>query len=137
MKITRKQLRNIIKEIRFTTRGPATGPFAEVWTFFDTGEGWQWKTKSSDEATAFLPTNGGGPDGSLGYYVKIEHKMGTYSMSWTRRVELPGRRVKVIRPQNGWTVDGIPSKIKTAVDEINYDIAKHEASTDSIGMDKK
>tara|TARA_B100001094_G_scaffold331069_1_gene398209 strand:+ start:1337 stop:1750 length:414 start_codon:yes stop_codon:yes gene_type:complete len=137
MKITRKQIRNLIKEIRFTTRGPSEGPFAMVWSYFDAGEGWQWKTKSSEEATAFLPTGDGGPDGSLGYYVKIEHKMGTYNMSWTKRVELPGRRVKVIRPQNGWAFGSVPNEIKTAVDEINYDITKHEASTDSIGMDRK
>ena len=131
MKVTKRQIRRLIKEIRFTTRGPVGGPFAMVWSYFDNGEGWKWKTKSSDEAIAFLPTGDGGPDGSLGYYVKIEHKMGTYNMSWTKRTELPGRRVKVIRPQNGWTAGSIPNEIKTAVDEINYDIAQHDAQAEA------
>ena len=148
MKITRRQLRRIIKEItigpdgagiptggRMSTRGPGPGPFAEVWPYFEErDEGWKWKTKSSDEGLAFLPIHG---SEDLGYYVKIDHHMGAYDMSWTKRIELPDRRVKVISPQNGWAVGATPNEIKTAVDEINYDISQHEATTDEAGMDIK
>ena len=136
MKITKRQLRRIIKETLiiegyFTSRMPKRGPMAEVGKFFgELGDG-MWKYKMTNNGATFqLPTADDNPD--LGYFVMVEHNRGVYKMKWIQRVktnEYP--YVQVIRPKNGWEVDSIPRDIKNAVDEIMYDIARHEAEPEN------
>jgi hypothetical protein len=135
MKITRRQIRKIIKETLitegyFTSRMPKTGPMAEVGPFFEELGGGMWKYKMTNTGATFQLPAGDNPD--LGYYVMVEHYRGTYKMKWIQRVktnEYP--YVKVIRPRNGWEVESIPRDLKNAVDEIIYDIARHEAEPEN------
>tara|TARA_E500000331_G_scaffold306351_1_gene310602 strand:+ start:216 stop:653 length:438 start_codon:yes stop_codon:yes gene_type:complete len=136
MKITRRQIRKIIKETliteagRYTSRMPKTGPLSEVARFFEElGDG-MWKYKLTSKGGTFQLPTGDNPD--LGYFVMVEHNHGVYKMNWIQRVktnEYP--YVQVIRPRNGWEVDSIPRDIKNAVDEIIYDIANHEAEPEN------
>ena len=135
MKITRKQLRRIIKEAlikeagRFTSRMPKRGPMAEVAIFFEElGDG-MWKYKMTPGGATFQLPNTSNPD--LGYYVQVDYNRGMYNMKWIAREGLPGGRVRVIRPKNGWEVESVPRDLKNAVDEIMYDIATHEADREN------
>ena len=167
MKITRKQLRKIIKEAmgsdadalnqiknreKMIGRGMDMGtmPFNPNWDydtkptstykpkagfgtmkmvkpFFDEF-GFDWKTKTSHDATASMKWD----NGQSGYFVKIEFDGAVYKMKWLKRE-------KVKKPQRGgpyvnvsdwsetWEVEPTEKAIKTAVDEINYEIAEDEA----------
>jgi len=138
MKITRKQIRKIIKETliteagRFSSRMPKRGPMAEVAPFFEElGDG-QWKYKLTTNGATFKLPDHRGED--FGYYVQVEFYRGTYKFKWIRREPTPGGRgsdVRVVRPKNGWEVDSIPRDLKNAVDEIIYDIANHEAEPEN------
>lgn len=135
MKITRRQIRKIIKETlitegRFTSRMPKTGPMSEVAPFFEKLGGGIWKYKLTSTGATFKLPDHRGED--FGYYVMVEHYRGVYKFKWIQRVPTNERPyVKVIRPRNGWEVDSIPQDIRNAVDEIIYDIAQHEADPES------
>ena len=135
IKITRRQIRKIIKETLitegyFTSRMPKRGPMAEVGKFFEElGDG-MWKYKMTNNGATFQLPTGDNPD--HGYFVMVEYNRGIYNMRWIQRVPTNERPyVKVIRPRNGWEVDSIPRDIRNAVDEIIYDIAQHEADPES------
>ena len=136
IKISRRQIGKIVREALVTEAGqyysrmPKSGPMAEVGKFFEELGGGMWKYKLTSQGGNFQLPTGDNPD--LGYFVIVEHNRGIYKMKWIQRVktnEYP--YVKVIRPQNGWEVDSIPRDIKNAVDEIIYDIARHEAEPKS------
>ena len=136
MKITRKQIRKIIKEAliteagRFTSLMPKYSPWAEVATFFEElGDG-MWKYKMTNSGATFKLPDHRGED--FGYYVLVEYDYGVYKMKWIQRVPTnENPYVKVIRPKNGWEVETRPRDIKNAVDEIMYDIATHEAEPEN------
>lgn len=151
MKITKKQLKRIIREEysrlkirelikesliteagRFTSMMPKTGPMAEVAPFFEELGGGMWKYKLTSTGATFKLPDHRGED--FGYYVMVDHYRGVYKFKWIRREPTTsGRRsdVRVIRPKNGWEVGSIPRDIKNAVDEIMYDIATHEAEPEN------
>ena len=136
MKITRRQIRKIIKETliteagSFSSRMPKSGPMAEVATFFEELGYGEWRYKMTATGGTFQLPAGGHSD--LGYFVMVEYNRGIYKMKWIQRVAINERPyVKVIRPRNGWEVDSIPRDIRNAVDEIIYDIAQHEADPES------
>ena len=167
MKITRKQIRQIIKEAmgsdddamnrirnreKMIGRGMDMGtmPYNPDWDydkkpkdtykpksgfgtmkmvkpFFDEF-GFDWKTKTSHDATASMKWD----NGQSGYFVKIEFDGAVYKMKWLKRE-------KVKKPQRGgpyvnvsdwsetWEVEPTEKAIATAVDEINYEIGEDEA----------
>ena len=136
MKITRRQIRKIIKETliteagRFSSRMPKSGPMAEVAPFFEELGGGMWKYKLTSTGGTFKLPDHRGED--FGYYVMVEYNRGTYKMRWIQRVPTKERPyVKVIRHNHGWEVESISRDIKNAVDEIIYDIATHEAEPEN------
>ena len=136
MKITRRQIRKIIKETliteagRFSSRMPKRGPMAEVGDAFEELGGGMWKYKMTAAGGTFQLPDHRGED--FGYYVMVEYNRGTYKMKWIQRVPTnENPYVKVIRPRNGWEVESISRDIKNAVDEIMYDIAMHEAEPEN------
>ena len=131
MKITRRQLRQIIKEAgSYTSRMPKTGPMSQLARFFEElGDG-MWKFKLTPQGATFqLPTF---DNQDHGYFVLVTFEYGVYKMKWIKREktnEYP--YVRVIRPRNGWEVYSVPRDLRNAVDEIIYDITKHEAEPES------
>ena len=117
-------------ESRFTSRMPMRGPMAEIGAAFEElGDG-MWKYKMTGSGGTFQLPTGDNPD--HGYFVMVEYNRGIYNMRWIQRVPTNERQyVKVIRPRNGWEVESVPRDIKNAVDEIMYDIARHEAEPEN------
>jgi len=169
MKITRKQLRKIIREAmgsdadalkqiknreKMIGRGIDMGtmPYNPDWDydkkpkdtykpksgfgtmkmvkpFFDEF-GFEWKGKSSHDARAYMPIGKGGPDNA--YIVKIEFDGSVYKMKWIKRERIKkpkrgGPYMNVSDWSETWEVEPTEKAIKTAVDEINYDIGEDEA----------
>ena len=167
MKITKRQLRKIIKEAmgsdadalnriknreKMIGRGMDMGtmPYNPNWDydtkptstykpksgfgtmkmvkpFFD-DHGFDWKGKTSHDATASMTWD----DGRSGYFVKIEFDGSVYKMKWLKRERIKkpkrgGPYVNVSPWSEIWEVNPVEKDIKTAVDEISYEIGEDEA----------
>lgn len=103
------------------------GHLRQIKPFFD-DHGFKFKSKSSHDGVASLPTDA---SGSYGYFVKITFDGAKYKMSWLKREKAKddrGRiRVKVTKNPDNWEVDPVEKDLRTAIDEIAYYIAEDEA----------
>ena len=95
---------------------------AQDWTDF--------KSKTSHDGRASLPIGKGGPDNS--YVVQIEFDGSVYKMKWIKRERIKkpkrgGPYMNVSDWSQTWEVNPTEKDIKTAVDEIYYEIAEDEA----------
>jgi hypothetical protein len=133
MKITRKQIRKIIKESLVTESRRVTWPFNEIAEYFQERGYRVVKAHAGDDRGAarfHMPINMKGGSRDLGYYVDVKFEYGTFYFYWFLRTKAPGRAggIKVMKPGGGkprWEVEYIPNNLNVVMDEIDYEIAKH------------
>ena len=144
MRITKRQLKSIIREeySRLKRRGLIREanynymwPWNEVAPYFE-DQGFKVKKAHagprSGSATFVLPvTDPRGTKSDLGYFVFAEYDNGIFRFRWMKRDhkgEYPYRGI--FKPGGGkwmWEIDHTDRAIKTAVDEIVYEITAHDA----------
>lgn len=147
MKITRGQLRKIIREEYSKLKGQGLikevtyntpWPFDEIGKFFQDRGYKQKKAAAGDvrgSALFQLPISipGGSPD--LGYYVDVKYEYGTFYFYWYLRTISDGSygtkgSIRILKPGGGkprWEVEHISRDLNIVMDEIDHEIAVHSA----------
>ena len=131
MKITKKQLRQIILETLVTEARNVSWPFTEIADHFQERGYKVIKAHSGDERGAALfqmPINIEGGSKDLGYYVDVRFEYGTFYFLWYLRTKRPDGRIRIMKPGGGsprWEVEYRESDLKVVVDEVDYEIAVH------------
>ena len=138
IKITRRQIRKIIKETLVTEARNVSWPFQEIADYFQE-RGYKVKKAHAGEergkALFQMPINIKGGSKDLGYYVDVKYEYGTFYFYWYLRSIHDGRygqkgRVRIFKPGGGkprWEVEYIERDLKVVMDEIDYEISKHDA----------
>src|SRR5210317_999675 len=147
MKITKKQLKRIIREEYSRLKGQGLikemysntpFPFTEIADYFQE-RGYKKKSARAGDtrgsALFHMPITIQGGSKDLGYYVDVKYEYGTFYFYWYLRTmgdpSGPDRgRLRVIRPGGGkprWEVDYIEKDLKVVMDEIDYEISVHAA----------
>ncbi|OUU74775.1 MAG: hypothetical protein CBC29_06500 [Methylococcaceae bacterium TMED69] len=132
MKITKRQLRRIIKETLVTESLRVTWPFQEIADYFQERGYKATKAHAGDargSARFQLPITIKGGSRDLGYYVDVKYEYGTFYFYWFLRTKQPNGRIKVMRPGGGkprWEVEYRESDLKVVMDEIDYEISVHD-----------
>lgn len=137
MKITRKQIRKIIKESLLTEAKYNTAfPFSEIAEYF-TERGYKKKKAHAGDtrgAALFqMPINIKGGSSDLGYYVDVKYEYGTFYFLWFLRTKADPssqQRIKIMKPGGGkprWEVEYIEKDLKVVMDEIDYEISVHDS----------
>ena len=151
MKITKRQLKQIIKEEYSKLK--KQGLISEASLNEAINYSWPWDElgpmfeeqgfksdrkragKASNTATWYLPVvdkRGRMADSSgIGYKIHVDYNRGTFRFKWYQRVETNEYPYeKLLKPGGGkwrWEVEHVARDLKTAVDEIAYEISAHEA----------
>ena len=139
IKITRKHIRKIIKETLITeARYNTPFPFSEIAEYFMERGYKKIKAHAGDDrgkALFQMPINIKGGSKDLGYYVDVKYEYGTFYFYWYLRSIHDGRygqkgRVRIFKPGGGkprWEVEYIERDLKVVMDEIDFEISKHDA----------
>lgn len=145
MKITKRQLRRIIKEeySKLKTKGlikeasyNTAFPFSEIAEYFMERGYKKKKAYAGDtrgSALFHMPINIQGGSKDLGYYVDVKYEYGTFYFLWYLRTKADPssqQRIKVMKPGGGkprWEVEYIERDLKVVMDEIDYEISVHDA----------
>ena len=136
IKITRRQIRKIIKETLITEARKVSFPFNEIAEQFQELGYKVKKAHAGDDRGAALfqmPINIEGGTKDLGYYVDVRYEYGTFYFYWYMRSIHDGRygqkgKIRIFKPGAGkprWEAEYIPKDLKVVVDEIDYEISKH------------
>ena len=141
MKITKKQLKQIIKEEysklkqgKLNEARNVSFPFTEIADYFQDRAYKVKKANAGDDrgrALFQMPISIPGGTKDFGYYVDVKYEYGTFYFYWYLRTEADPssqQRIKVMRPGGGkprWEVDYIESDLKVVMDEIDYEISVH------------
>ena len=134
MKITRRQIRKIIKETLINEARNVSFPFGEIADHFQELGYKVKKAHAGDDRGAALfqmPISIPGGTKDFGYYVDVKYEYGTFYFYWYLRTKAsPGsqQRIKIMKPGGGkprWEAEYIPKDLKVVVDEIDYEISKH------------
>ena len=147
MKISKRQLRQIIREEYSKLKGQGlirearyntSFPFSEIAEYLMERGYKKIKAHAGDERGAALfqmPINIKGGSRDLGYYIDVKYEYGTFYFYWYLRSIHDGRygqkgKMRIMRPGGGkprWEVDYIERDLKIVLDEIDHEIAVHDA----------
>ena len=146
MKITKRQLKRIIKEeySKLKTKGliseatyNVSWPFSEIAEYFMERGYKKKKAQAGDtrgSALFQMPISIPGGTKDLGYYVDVKYEYGTFYFYWYARTMHDGSygqkgKIKVMRPGGGkprWEVEYIERDLKVVMDEIDYEISVYD-----------
>lgn len=146
MKISKRQLKQIIREEYSKLKGQGlikeirnvSFPFTEIAEFLQ-DRGYQVKKANAGDtrgsALFQMPISLPGGTKDLGYYIDVKYEYGTFYFYWYLRTKQdPSNRhstgIKVMRPGGGkprWEVEYIERDLKIVLDEIDHEIAVHDA----------
>ena len=136
MKITRSQIKKIIREAVISEARNVTWPFKEIGDYFQERGFKVIKARAGDDrgiALFQMPISIEGGTSDLGYYVDVKYEYGIFYFLWFLRTKASPssrQRIKVMKPGGGqprWEVDYVPADLKIVMDEIDYEISVHES----------
>ncbi len=138
MKITKRQLKRIIRQSLLSEARNVSFPFGEIADYFQELGYKVVKAHAGDDrgkALFQMPINIKGGTKDLGYYVDVKYEYGTFYFHWYLRTLHDGSygtsgRIRIMRPGAGkprWEVEYRESDLKVVMDEIDYEISVHDA----------
>ena len=113
-------------------------PFTEIAEDFQNRGYKVKKAHAGDErgsAVFQMPINIEGGTKDLGYYVNVKYEYGMFYFYWFLRSIHDGRygqkgKIRIFKPGGGkprWEAEYKPADLKVVVDEIDFEISKHDA----------